>query len=418
METFIFPTLALLHTDLARGCLQYRADRSLAAAYNARDSDEVGLCFPWQSSVTGRSLDGCGDEQHITGDIAVAVWQYWCMTRDVEWLTSIGWPLLRGIATFWAARATRGRQHGEGGDARSRFSILSVTDVDEFQPRVNNSAWTLGVASRSLSYATTAARILGTVGGSNWTEIAQGLLLSLPRDKDLIFECDGATRANKEGKGNGLGVIMLQYPLGLAAVSERVAANDLEYYAPQLSAPANAMARWPWTVNLLALGNATQAQQFFATTTASVLGDFRQWTEYTGGGGCPNFLTGAGGYLQQLWAGYAGIRIEDNGLRLTRPRCPPASSSLTISGLSFGGCLVRVQIVCDIEEMSVTSSHGQLSALRHVRLRVMDELSPRKSVFQTLWVRGPDGVAHTLSGSDIDIVISDNAGDQIFIWGA
>ena len=96
METFIFPTLALLHTGLARACLQYRADRSLAAVYNARDSGEVGMCFPWQSGVTGRSTDGCGDEQHITGDIAVAVWQYWRMTHDVEWLTNTGWPLLRG----------------------------------------------------------------------------------------------------------------------------------------------------------------------------------------------------------------------------------------------------------------------------------------------------------------------------------
>ena len=91
--------------------------------------------------------------------------------------------------------------------------------MDEFRPRVNNSAWTLGVASRSLSFATTAARVLSTNAGSNWTEIAQGLLLSLPRDgsnrnHSIIFECDGATRANKVGKGNGLGVIMLQYPLG------------------------------------------------------------------------------------------------------------------------------------------------------------------------------------------------------------
>ena len=179
------------------------------------------------------------------------------------------------------------------------------------------------------------------------------------------------------------------------------------------------MARWPWTVNHLSLGHVEEAHAFFATTNASVLGDFRQWTEFTGGGGCPNFLTGAGGYLQQLWAGYAGIRMEDDGLRMTRPRCPPSTSALVISGLAFGGSRIRVQIVCHSEETKT----ARTTAKRQVYVRLMDEQSPHKRAFQTLWARGPAGVTHTLSTSgDIEFSISDNTSEpesdaEIWIGG-
>jgi trehalose/maltose hydrolase-like predicted phosphorylase len=35
---------------------------------------------------------------------------------------------------------------------------------------------------------------------------------------------------------------------------------------------------------------------------------FNAWQE-TVNGGCPHFITGAGGFLQGLWAGFGGVRI-------------------------------------------------------------------------------------------------------------
>jgi trehalose/maltose hydrolase-like predicted phosphorylase len=34
-------------------------------------------------------------EIHISGDIALAVRQYFYMTNDLQWLKAIGWPLLK-----------------------------------------------------------------------------------------------------------------------------------------------------------------------------------------------------------------------------------------------------------------------------------------------------------------------------------
>ena len=52
-----------------------------------------GKCGPW-----------CKYEQHVSGDIGFAVRQYWYNTGDAQWLREIGWPLVKGIASFYAAR--------------------------------------------------------------------------------------------------------------------------------------------------------------------------------------------------------------------------------------------------------------------------------------------------------------------------
>ena len=68
----------------------------------------VGAMFPWESAFTGSEV--CpGDiysilENHIVGDIAFAVKQYWMATQDVPWMDSIGSVLLKETAEFWASR--------------------------------------------------------------------------------------------------------------------------------------------------------------------------------------------------------------------------------------------------------------------------------------------------------------------------
>ena len=100
----------------------------------------VGLQFPWESAMTGREASpapSTGKYQiHISGDVALAVWQvipiqsndspsclslslmftfwgsdwiyqFFQVTGDKEWLREIGWPLLCGVAEFYAGRAVK-----------------------------------------------------------------------------------------------------------------------------------------------------------------------------------------------------------------------------------------------------------------------------------------------------------------------
>jgi len=90
-ETFMGPPLLLLFPEKVRTMLQYRISlqkgaREKAASYSPPYS---GTMFPWESAAYGnetcpyQALTGIY-EQHITGDIGIAVQRYWWHTRDVN----------------------------------------------------------------------------------------------------------------------------------------------------------------------------------------------------------------------------------------------------------------------------------------------------------------------------------------------
>lgn len=42
----------------------------------------------------------CTLEQHVTGAVAIAMYQYWLCTKDENYLREV-YPILSGIADFW-----------------------------------------------------------------------------------------------------------------------------------------------------------------------------------------------------------------------------------------------------------------------------------------------------------------------------
>lgn len=95
--------------------MEYRFNRIPGAREKAKSYNPPynGTMFPWESAFTGEetcpSWAATGQlEQHISGDIAVAVHQYWMATMDQQWLASVGFPLLEGIADFWTSRVQKG----------------------------------------------------------------------------------------------------------------------------------------------------------------------------------------------------------------------------------------------------------------------------------------------------------------------
>ena len=56
------------------------------------------------------------------------------------------------------------------------------------------------------------------------------------------------------------------------------------------------------------------------------------------GGDCGgNFLTGAGGFLQGLWAGWAGMRLRIDSLDFITPRVPTTTDGLKLRGVAYLG---------------------------------------------------------------------------------
>jgi hypothetical protein len=338
VEQFMWPNLLLFHPQLAAGALQYRYDRRQAAARNAAAHKHAGLQFPWESAVTGQEVCPWRSgihEIHINGDVSLAFWQYWQATGNRQWLRSIGWPVLSGIANFWASRAAA------KDDNSGRFEIRDVVDVDEHAQHVKNSGYTNAVAKLALQNAAKAAEITRDDANSSWLSIADGL--SIPFDTTHVRHPEYET-ANA---GSGLGVVLMQYPLAVPSewgMTAEVRANDLTFYEHQKK-NGNAMYWWAFAIGWLGLGKPENAEKYFhRSTVRNVFGPFHIWTELPNGEGCPNFVTGAGAYLQVLWAGYGGLRLTDDGLAFRHPRVPPNATGLRFWGLAYKGGLFDVRI--------------------------------------------------------------------------
>ena len=89
-----------------------------------------------------------------------------------------------------------------------------------------------------------------------------------------------------------------------------------------------------YLVGYLEVGELEQAAAFFNKSWLPYVnratGDF--------GGDCGgNFLTGAGGFLQGLWAGWAGMRLRADSLDFLTPRVPATTDGLKLRGVAYLG---------------------------------------------------------------------------------
>lgn len=116
-------------------------------------------------------------------------------------------------------------------------------------------------------------------------------------------------------------------------MSPTVRKNDLDYYANH-TGNGPSMTWSMYAVGYLEIGDMEQATAFFNKSWLPYVdentGDF--------GGDCGgNFLTGAGGFLQGLWAGWAGMRLREDSLDFITPRVPATTTGLKLRGLSYLG---------------------------------------------------------------------------------
>ena len=130
VETWQLPTWLVFFPQQARAALQYRVDRMHTARRNARTpvypgaAPRAGLKYPTESAVTGVEQCVGNMEDHVQGDIALALRQYFYATGDTAWLRESGFPVMAGIAAYYASRLT------EGSDGL--LHILHTTGPDEY----------------------------------------------------------------------------------------------------------------------------------------------------------------------------------------------------------------------------------------------------------------------------------------------
>lgn len=324
-ELWMYPPMLLLNQDIARSMLDYRFDRLPAARKKALAYGYRGAMFPWESDDSGEeatpthALTG-PFEHHITADIGIACWNYYCVTRDMRWLQREGYPLLKEIADFWTSRVTR-NQDGS-------YSIHNVTGADEYANGVTDNAFTNGAASLALKYACQAAEICGEKVPEIWQEIGENIRI-------LQFE-NGVTREHSTYKGEMIkqaDANLLAYPLGLITDEYRQR-QDLEYYAERIDQKDGpAMSYSVYCVQYARMGNADKAYEMFRRCYEPNLRKPFGVISETPTSNNPYFMTGAGGLLQTVLNGFCGLQITDEGIVQLPSALPSHWKRVTVTGV-------------------------------------------------------------------------------------
>jgi trehalose/maltose hydrolase-like predicted phosphorylase len=340
-DTWMFPALVLTHPDVARSLVAFRSRTLPAARANARANGYRGTMYPWEADELGNettphfAVQNARSEIHVNGDVALAQWQYYLATGDSAWLAREGFPVIRGTADFWVSRAVR----DPTGDV---YHIRNVVSVAEGLIGVTDDAYTNAVARRNLEIAASAAARLGRPPDPRWTEVATKLHMP-------IDSATGAWRTYEGAPDSTLGVItpLLSYPLGVA-MSDRTKRAHLQQAVDRLEdeAAGAMMGITLLSVDAAELGDRRLVDSLLPFSYRGHLrGPFFMLSE-TPTNDAVNFLTGAGGFLQQVIFGYTGLRLGDGGLE---PAFPPVLPSritrLTLRNLHARG--KRFDVVVD-----------------------------------------------------------------------
>lgn len=324
-ELWIYPPMLLLNQGIARAMMDYRTDRLDAARRKALQYGYRGAMYPWQSIDTGDeatpTFSTTGTfEHHIVADVAIAAWNYYCVSRDKNWLRESGWPMIRQIGAFWVSRVKK--------NADGSYSVCNVIGADEYAEGKTDNAFTNGAAIKALECAISAARVCGVKPDPLWREIADKIVIHR-------FE-DGVTREYVDYNGHIIkqaDVNLLAYPLGLITDEEQQL-KDLQYYAPKIDTiHGPAMSYSSLCVQYARMGNVAMAVQMFDRCYKPNLRPPFAVIAETPSSHNPYFATGAGSILQAVLNGFAGLEITDKGIRQVKSVLPPSWSSLIVKGV-------------------------------------------------------------------------------------
>ena len=322
-EIWMYPALLLLQPKIAASLMEYRFRRLPAALRNASDHGYKGAMFPWESAASGNeetpvwALSG-PFEHHITADVGIAAWNYYCVTRDKTWLKEKGYPLLQATADFWASRVER---NGPG-----HYDIRNVVAADEWAENVDNNAYTNAAARANLEAATEAAKVLGLTPDPDWMNVRNNI--------PILHLDNGVTQEHAAYHGESIkqaDVNLLAYPLKEVTTPAAIR-KDLEYYETRVG-EGPAMTHAIFSILYSRLGQADKAltvlHEGYRPNLRPPFGVIAE----TATGNNPYFATGAGGVIQAMLNGFGGLDITGNGIVQLPTHLPAAWRSLKITGV-------------------------------------------------------------------------------------
>lgn len=224
-EIFILPYYTFTNPAIARKLLEYRYLSLEGAHRKAKENGYEGAQYPWESAwladgevtpvwgaadiVTGLPTKIWSGfiEQHITADVAYAVWQYYMVTGDQEFMDYYGYEIILDTAKFWSSRL-------EYSTEDALYHINDVVGPDEYKEHVDDNAFTNYLAYWNMKLAITYCNLLKEEKKEiyerlnsklnldravrDWLDKVDKIYLPTPREQDLVIPQDRSYLTLKE----------------------------------------------------------------------------------------------------------------------------------------------------------------------------------------------------------------------------
>jgi nigerose phosphorylase len=393
-EMFMFPFFVHTYPEKAVELMRYRI-RTLDGARRKAKTEGVGYrgaFYAWESQETGD--DACtyfniGDpftgralrtyfrdkQVHISGDVAIAMWDYFRLTGDDSLLLEGGAEVILECARFFYSYAYYNVE-------KRRYEILDVVGPDEYHERVNNNAFTSTVARETFSIAIEVVRHfkrrhpreLGALLRKlriarelpAFRDAARRLYVPAPDPKTGVIEQFDGYMGLKEssveelkarmihpneylGAGQGLAVptkiikqadVVMMLNLFRSRFSARIMRANWEFYEPHTE-HGSSLSACAYAIVATEFGNLDFAYKYFMKTAKIDLE--AKYKVYVGsvfmGGSHP---AANGGAWMTAVLGFGGVQADEKGIAI-KPRLCRKWKSLQFH-LAYRGDDFRVTI--------------------------------------------------------------------------
>lgn len=369
-EIFILPFFTFSNPKVARSLLKYRYLGLEGARKKAIENGYEGAMYPWEQAwpsdgevtpvwgavdiVTGKQTKIWSGfiEQHISADIAFAVYQYYLVTGDEDFLDRYGYEMIFETARFWASRL-------EWNEEKQEYHINDVIGPDEYKEHVNNNAFTNYMAAFNMKLA---VRLYERLIENNpkrieqlnekiqvnqaypmWKEKLEKIYLPQPRKEDAIipqddmylqlqnidlskyknsakvgtlFEDYNLEQVNRIQVTKQADVVILLYLLDQvdAIFSNDVKEKNFHYYEPR-TLHDSSLSLSTHAIIANDIGDKNLAYSLFRKATEIDLGPFMHSSDHG------VHAASIGGIWQTAIFGFAGIRLKNGRLQIN-PKLP------------------------------------------------------------------------------------------------
>jgi trehalose/maltose hydrolase-like predicted phosphorylase len=400
-EIFLLPFYALTWPEAARSLLMYRFHTLNGARAKAAAGGWRGAQYAWESADTGTETTPpmvidpdrrvvkvkSGDqEQHISADIAYAVWRYWQVTGDDAFLLEAGAEMMLETGRFWSSRAQP--------EVDSLCHIRGVMGPDEYHESIDDNAFTNVMARWSIRRALDVAVLLRDRWPEHWASLSARLGLADAElrhwrgvaetmatgfdSKTGLFEQFGGyfglediDLASYAGRSVPMDVVLGRERTQRSQVIKQAdviallallpeefpgetAAANFHHYAPRCG-HGSSLSRAMHGIAAARLGDAVGALGYFRQTSAIDLAD----THAAIDGGV--HIAALGGLWQMTVFGFAGLSFRDDGLAVD-PILPDAWRSLGFS-VQWRGRHLRIRIERVSQTVEATLDAGPAMTL-------------------------------------------------------